>query len=267
MSEDDCAAAIGNTVFYQRVQRTCCAVTSQQTGKEEYMKTSFLFFMVMAIAIFFCGIQVSDAQSKGTPPLLVQQAAAQPSFYQAPPSPPAPPSAPPMPDAVSGPPAAPPPPPHPFADLAHSMSVRELLGNLNAAVDTAGRMNGQLSMGRVWTMQLPRGEVDMKAGLMYRGTVVAVLHLNPEDGTVLPMGMPPRVCNTVMDMASIKARLSGVAGQLKVLDMAEFRGPEGSWSFPVVLGNTIVSHLKVYYDGIHIVPDYPADQEMTRYGQ
>ncbi len=128
-------------------------------------------------------------------------------------------------------------------------------------------MNGQLSVGKVWTMALPRGEIDMKAGLIYRGTVVAVLHLNPEDGTVLPLGMPPRICSNVMDMASIKARLSGMAEQLKVMDVAEFIGPEGCWSFPVVLGNTIVSHLKVYYDGIHIVPDYPADQEMTRYGQ
>ncbi len=230
------------------------------------MKTALLLLMVMAIAVFFCGIQVSEAQSTGAPPLLVQQTPAQPASYQVPLPPP--PSAPPMPGVAPGPPGAPPPPPpHAFADMVRSLSVRELLGNLRTAVETAGRMNGQLSMGKVWTMELPRGEIDMKAGLMYRGTVVAVLHLNPEDGTVLPMGMPPRICSNVMDMASIKARLSGVVGQLKVLDVAEFREPEGSWSFPVVLGNTIVSHLKVYYDGVHIVPDYPADQEMTRYGQ
>jgi hypothetical protein len=43
--------------------------------------------------------------------------------------------------------------------------------------------------------------------------------------------------------------------------------PEASWVFPVALGNTIVAHLKVYYDGVHIVPDYPANQEMAYYGQ
>ena len=44
-------------------------------------------------------------------------------------------------------------------------------------------------------------------------------------------------------------------------------GPEACWLFPVALGDTIVAHVKVYYDGIHIVQDYAGNQEMMFYGQ
>jgi len=51
------------------------------------------------------------------------------------------------------------------------------------------------------------------------------------------------------------------------LPYADFREPEACWGFPVSLGNTIVAEIKVYYDGIHILPDYKENQEMMFYGE
>jgi len=53
---------------------------------------------------------------------------------------------------------------------------------------------------------------------------------------------------------------------LKVLNGAEYRDPERSWLVPLSYNSRIVAHMKVYYDGVHIVPDYPANQEMRVHG-
>ena len=55
--------------------------------------------------------------------------------------------------------------------------------------------------------------------------------------------------------------------KLQIIPAAEFREPDASWSFPVVLGDRIVARLNVYYDGIHILQDYGANQGMIFYGQ
>jgi len=95
----------------------------------------------------------------------------------------------------------------------------------------------------------------------------AVLHFNPLDGSVLPFGIHTSIYQNTHQIQAVKARLTTVIHELKILPVAEFREPEACWVFPVALGNTIVAYLKVYYDGIHIVPDYPANQKMTYYGQ
>ncbi|MCD6560804.1 MAG: hypothetical protein J7L16_03475 [Deltaproteobacteria bacterium] len=37
----------------------------------------------------------------------------------------------------------------------------------------------------------PRGEVEVKAAIIYDGIAVAVLHFNPSDGLLLPFGISP----------------------------------------------------------------------------
>jgi len=48
---------------------------------------------------------------------------------------------------------------------------------------------------------------------------------------------------------------------------AEYRQPEYSWAIPLAYNGKIVAHVRVYHDAIHVVPDYPATQEMQTYGQ
>ncbi len=223
------------------------------------MKKVFIAFTIVTISALFCLVHYSMAQQNTPPPLLMQQAPAPPSVPGVSPGLPAPGSPPGSP--------TPPPPPGPGIGVVQTIPTQTLLNNLSTAVTTGERIGNLLTPGKVWTMQGPAGEIEIKAGVLYQGSVVAVLHFNPLDGSVLPLGIHPRIYQNSIQIQAVKARLTAIISELKILPAAEFREPEASWSFPVALGNTIVAHLKVYYDGIHIVPDYPANQEMMFYGQ
>ncbi len=215
------------------------------------MKKKVIVFAVLTFFVLFCPciIPYSKAQQPATPPLLMQPAAVVPPAPSLP--------------------GTPFPPPAGLPGTAQIIPLKTLLSNLSASVVTVQKLTHQLVPGKVWTMRAPAGEIEVKAGILYQGSVVAVLHFNPQDGTVLPLGMHPRIyqIQTSNTIQMIKSQLPSIVSKLKILPTAEFREPEASWVFPVALGNTIVAHLKVYYDGVHIVPDYPANQEMAYYGQ
>ncbi len=222
------------------------------------MKKVIIVITFITLSILFCLVPYSRPEQNTAPPLLVQQLAAQPLLQGASPVGPSAPGTPP------GPPVAPPPP---GPGISQTIPAQTLLNNLPTAVTTVQKICGLLTPGKVWTTQGPAGEIEVKAGVLYQGSVVAVLHFNPLDGRLLPIGIQPRIYQNTYQIQTVKGRLTAVIHELKILPAAEFREPEASWVFPVALGNTIVAHLKVYYDGIHIVPDYSANQEMTYYGQ
>jgi len=151
--------------------------------------------------------------------------------------------------------------------IVQTMPTEMLLSNLQQAVATAEKLNQLLRQGKVWTRRAPAGEMEIKAGILYHGAVVAVLHFNPLNGNVLPLGISPNTYQSSTQLQVIKSRLSSLIAKLKIQPLAEFIAPEACWSFPVATGNIIVAHIKVYYDGIHVVQDYAANQEMTFYGQ
>ncbi len=225
------------------------------------MEKIFIVFTVITLSMLFCLVPYSIAEQNTAPPLLIQQPGTQPLPPEgAPVGPPGPPA----PGTPPGPPVAPPPP---GPGIGQTIPVQTLLNNLSTAVTTVQKITSQLTPGKVWTIQGPAGEIEVKAGILYQGTVVAVLHFNPLNGSVLPLGITPRIYQNTYQMQAVKARLATIIHELKILPAAEFREPEASWAFPIALGNTIVANLKIYYDGIHIVPDYPANQEMRYYGQ
>ena len=134
------------------------------------------------------------------------------------------------------------------------------------AVDAAKRAGAHLVPGKVWTMMAPRGETEIKAAVLYEGAVVAVLHFTP-DGEVLPLGVPPAASATAAEgVKKVYQVLASVVSSLRVLDAAEYRDPESAWVVPLAYGNMIVAHIKVSPSGA-IVPDYPAQQEMERFGR
>ncbi|RLE44866.1 hypothetical protein DRJ25_06280 [Candidatus Woesearchaeota archaeon] len=217
------------------------------------MKKSVIVFAVSTVLSVFCFAGNSLAQQDVAPPLLVQQNPASAMPPAAPGVPPLPPAAPPL--------------PGPGVAVVQTIPAQTLLSHLPKAAATVQKLNKQLAPGKVWVMRAPAGEMEIKAGLLYQGVVVAVLHFNPLDGSVLPLGINPRTYQCTVQLQAIKARISAAIGNLKILPAAEFMGPEACWLFPVALGDTIVAHVKVYYDGIHIVQDYAGNQEMMFYGQ
>jgi hypothetical protein len=116
-------------------------------------------------------------------------------------------------------------------------------------------------------MTAPRGEVEVKAAITYDGTAVAVLRFNPQDGALLPLGVHPRAFGVNPPLETIKRTLPSIVSSLEVLNGAEYREPENAWVVPLAHEGMIVAHLKIYADGIHVVPDYPANQEMRAYGK
>ncbi len=107
----------------------------------------------------------------------------------------------------------------------------------------------------------------IKAAILYQGVAVGALEFSPIDGTVLPKGYKVKTYLPEVSIEQIKKELPIVISKLQVLNGAEYREPEACWIIPLGIDGKIVAHLKVYYDGVHIIPDYPIDQEMRAYGQ
>ena len=105
-----------------------------------------------------------------------------------------------------------------------------------------------------------------KAALVYQGVAVGTLEFDPASGEILPCGYQPRTFRAAISTNAIKQELPSIIANLKVLNGAEYRDPERSWLVPLSYNSRIVAHMKVYYDGVHIVPDYHANQEMRVYG-
>ncbi|NOZ13416.1 MAG: hypothetical protein GXO69_07175 [Acidobacteria bacterium] len=223
------------------------------------MKKEFLFSVVVMVFCCVLTAQPVSAQSpppqKQMPPLLLQQPAPAPL----------PPANPPVP-APPG--LVPPSPPAPGIPVVCAVPAAELLRNLQRAVATVRELNRLMRPGKVWVSRGPSGELEVKAGILYQGIAIGVLRINPENGSILPLGiMPCRFGETTAGLQSVKAALQPVFNRLKILPYAEFIEPESCWSFPLVLDNRIVARVKIYFDGVHVMQDAGANREMLFYGR
>ncbi len=224
------------------------------------MKDASCYFIIMFLALTLCWTSNIFAQQlgnpiissqRGAPPIIGVPPAGVPGGI-APPPPPGPPQAPPT---------------GPVPGIATSFPIQTILANLQQATNTAQSTLKLITPGKVWISRAPAGEIEIKAGILYQGVVIGVIRFNPLDGRLLPMGINAHLFQTSIDINTIKAKLPEIIKSLQILPAAKFLEPELSWAFPVAYNNIIVTELKIYYDGIHVVPDYPADQEMRYLAQ
>ncbi len=145
--------------------------------------------------------------------------------------------------------------------------VSKLLSNAALAVKTVREAAKYFSSWKVWVHKGPAGDVVFKAAILYRNVAVGCLEFDPTDGSVLPKGYHPFVFEAQLPLDSIKQVLPRIVAGLRVLNGAEFRDREKCWVVPLAYESKIVAHVKVFQDGIHVVPDYPVDQEMRAYGR
>jgi hypothetical protein len=222
--------------------------------RKEFIMKKMILVSIILSAFLIVGLtaNVMAQQNNGVPVLMQQN----PTQVLAVPLPPG--------QAV---PIPPPPPGIQGIQVTQTIPVTTLMANLPQALQTIRKLNKLLTAGKVWLTRGPGGELDVKAGLLYQGVAVAVIRFNPLDGNVLPLGLNQQVYQSSLSMQTVKAKFSSLLPQLKILPVAEFIGPETCWSFPVVLGNTVVTHVKIYYNGMYVLPDYPTNQEMMFYGQ
>ncbi len=171
----------------------------------------------------------------------------------------------------AGPNTAPPVPPLPTGrnTLTGPQGVPPAPAPVNArrAVITARAAGKLLRPGRVWIESGPEGEEVARAAITYQGVAVGALEFDPVNGVILPCGYHPRIFNTAAPASEIVQELPGIIRNLKVLDGAEYLGPENIWVVPLAYNGRIVAHMKVYRDGIHVIPDYPVTREMQVNGQ
>ena len=223
--------------------------------KEVVMKKLSMVSIILIMLFYFVPTQYLRAQNNVTPPLIMQQNQTPLVPAAGPGIPPTPPGNPPLPPGQAG------------IPIVQTIPAETILANLQQALTTTSNLNKLLSAGKVWFMRSPGGEIEIKGGILYQGVVVAVLHFNPLDGKVLPLGITPHVFQNNIEIGRVRSNLSAAIGNLKILPVAEFMEPEACWSFPVAFGNIIVAHIKVYYDGIHVIEDFITNQEMAFYGQ
>ena len=148
-------------------------------------------------------------------------------------------------------------------DIQNNADVPEVI----KAIQTAKAAKEYFSVGNAWLWKNPAGEGEIKIGIVFRNMAVACLKFNPLTGEVLPLGFNPHVYSSNIDPASLKQKASEIIANSIILDGAEFREPERCWVVPLSYEGKIIAHIKVYQDGISIVPDYPLNQEMAAYGR
>ncbi|GEM_PF-706276 len=224
----------------------------------------------MAVAGLVCGA-IAQSLPGPPPPMPPAPAAAVSPAAGAGPTAPAGiggPPAPPLPGGPAPPPVAVQPPPvGPPAAIAPAVPTQALIADLPRAEATVRELSGRLTPGEVRLVRGPGGEVILAAELIYRGTPVAVLHFDPRDGRLLPLGVPSHAFRSTVPAGAVRDRLAAITRELKVLPAAEFLAPEASWSFPVVRGDAVVARVKVYHDGIHIVAQSVAEPRRISYGR
>jgi len=267
------------------------------------MKRFILLFLIMFVFMLIIGgiVMAQTKNDNSAPPLLTDKNlrtpatnpsvntpappptspnAAAPPPPNAPNAPPAPSEAPvPPPNGAPIPPPGTPPPPQAQGPSAPAGPPRPapapapniplaFLQNAPKAVSTAKAARPYFAPGKVWAIRAPGGEVILKAAIVYKGMAVGVLEFNPVDGTLLPTGYHPRIyTKDIPGFNIVKRSLPEIISKIEVLNGAEFIEPEASWVIPLAVNGMIVSRIKVYYDGIHVVPDFPANQEMEAYGK
>ncbi|NOZ12766.1 MAG: hypothetical protein GXO69_03845 [Acidobacteria bacterium] len=218
------------------------------------MKKQFLFSVV--VMVFCCVLTAQSASAQTPPPLLLQQPAPVPL-------PPGNVAAPAVPGLIPAPPA----PAGSGIPVVRAVPAAALLQNLQQAIATARKLNRLLRPGKVWISRGPSGEIEMKAGILYQGIAVGVLRINPENGSILPLGIIPCRSETAVGVQSVKGALQSAFNRLKILPYAEFIEPESCWSFPLVLDGSIVARVKIYFDGVHVMQDAATNREMLFYGR
>jgi len=112
----------------------------------------------------------------------------------------------------------------------------------------------------------PGGELHIDFPLMYQGYGIDRVHFDPKAMNPSPKGRPVH-CHVEggIDIREVEEVMYKVVKELRVIDAAEFRGPEDCWAVPLAWKNLIIAHVKVSRDGREIVPDYPLTEEVRRH--
>lgn len=250
----------------------------------------FMLFLTVCIMYVFSETGVSEKTTTGQPPLLENNTGYLPestypaavpgagaaAVVQQGVSAPVPPAQPQMP-AVPVPPASGGPvpsasgrtngPAFPVPSFSRVRSIDIASDKIQQVLSTSKSTRKYLKPGKIWILREPGGELEIKGGIMYRGVVISAVAFSPVTGLALPSGYMPAVYQEDASMETIRSTFEKIVNTMKILEGVWYSQPEGDWIVPIAYNGKIITFLKVYTDGVHIIPDYEASREMAYYGQ
>ena len=151
-------------------------------------------------------------------------------------------------------------------DFQANVDEKLVLGNVGRALSSARAMAEALSLSRWWIKGSPIDGVSVKTAILYRGFAVGIIELSPLDGKPLPCGFHPRIHELIVTQKELSDSVNLLASNLRIVEGVEYREREMSFAVPVAFGDFMVSHVNIYCDGIHVLPDYLVMQEMKLFG-
>ncbi len=139
-----------------------------------------------------------------------------------------------------------------------------LPSNAYRAINTARATLHYLTAGPPIIERLRDASVRVDVPLLYNGFAVDRVHIDPRTLMPSPKGFPPRVYSEPPDTSTVTRAMEEIIGELRVLEAAEYRGPERAWAVPLAWRPFIVAHIKVRDATWEIVPDHPLTEELRR---
>ena len=208
--------------------------------------------------VLFTGLS-SFAQQ---PPLILPQ-----QIETAPPALPAPPP----PSVQPPPPSVQPPPPPPVPAMnpnnQNFYNSETLLGKVSVAIKTAKELKTFMEPGGVIVKTAPNGEIEIKGTILYKGAVIATIHFSPETGNVLPLGLVEHTFTQKIRVNMLKQNLTNILKKIKIANSVSFAEPEKAWRIYFSYNNFIIGEIKIYYNGVYVIPDYASTEEMRIFGK
>ncbi|MHA1312173.1 MAG: hypothetical protein ACTSQO_14760 [Candidatus Helarchaeota archaeon] len=132
------------------------------------------------------------------------------------------------------------------------------------AIEQVKKLIPYLFIGPVFVHRRINGEINVEVPLMYNGFALDRIHFDLRTNSPAPKGHNPFYFNIKVDKKRIKLRMEKILSELKVLDATEFRDPESAWAIPLVWNHFIIAHIKVNFENLEILQDYPLTQEVRR---
>ncbi len=170
---------------------------------------------------------------------------------------------------ISGQPPAPPATPKPIPGTIQPPTQQTLpaLQNATLAIKTAKTVKPFITCGKIIVNKAPLGEVELKGVLLYQNVAIGVIHFSPLTGNVLPMGYNEHNFSENYSLNIIKQNLQNIIKGMFIGDFVSYREPESAWVIPIIYNQFQIGEIKVSSDGLKIIPDYPANEEMQLLGR
>ncbi len=157
---------------------------------------------------------------------------------------------------------SPPPSPAPSPLIQNQNTLEAIFKNIPNAIETAKKVLTYSKRGKIWIHTAPMGEKEIKAGIVYNNVIIGVIRFSAFNGEILPEGFNERYFQINININSLYTKFKQIKKELKVVEGVEYIDPESCFAIPVVYNGKIVFKIKVYSDGIHVIPDYPAMEEI-----